>query len=37
MVRHGFTFVNVWPVGEATIQRERLARDVLPIVRDLLA
>jgi cytochrome P450 len=37
IVRHGFTFVNVWPVGEATIQRERLAREVLPAVRDLLA
>jgi alkanesulfonate monooxygenase SsuD/methylene tetrahydromethanopterin reductase-like flavin-dependent oxidoreductase (luciferase family) len=37
MVRHGFTFLNVWPVGEATVQRERLAREVLPLVRDLLA
>jgi alkanesulfonate monooxygenase SsuD/methylene tetrahydromethanopterin reductase-like flavin-dependent oxidoreductase (luciferase family) len=36
VVRHGFTFLNVWPVGEATIQRERLARDVLPAVRDLM-
>lgn len=35
VVRHGFTFVNLWPSGEATIQRERLAREVLPIVRDL--
>ena len=37
LARHGFTFLNVWPVGEATVQRERLARDVLPAVRDLLA
>ena len=37
IVRHGFTFLNVWPVGEAAVQRERLARDVLPLVRDLLA
>jgi len=37
LVRHGFTFLNVWPVGEATVQRERLAMDVLPAVRDLLA
>jgi alkanesulfonate monooxygenase SsuD/methylene tetrahydromethanopterin reductase-like flavin-dependent oxidoreductase (luciferase family) len=37
IVRHGFTFVNVWPVGEATMQRVRLAREVLPAVRDLLA
>ena len=37
LVRHGFTFLNVWPVGEATIQRERLAREVLPAVRELLA
>jgi alkanesulfonate monooxygenase SsuD/methylene tetrahydromethanopterin reductase-like flavin-dependent oxidoreductase (luciferase family) len=36
IVRHGFTFLNVWPVGETAIQRERLARDVLPAVRDLL-
>jgi alkanesulfonate monooxygenase SsuD/methylene tetrahydromethanopterin reductase-like flavin-dependent oxidoreductase (luciferase family) len=37
IARHGFTFLNVWPVGEASVQRERLARDVLPAVRDLLA
>ena len=37
LVRHGFTFLNVWPVGEVPVQRERLADDVLPIVRDLLA
>jgi len=37
LVRHGFTFLNVWSSGEATRQRERLAREVLPIVRDLLA
>ena len=36
LARLGFTFLNVWPVGEATIQRERLARDVLPAVRDLI-
>jgi alkanesulfonate monooxygenase SsuD/methylene tetrahydromethanopterin reductase-like flavin-dependent oxidoreductase (luciferase family) len=36
IVRHGFTFLNVWPVGEAPVQRERLARDVLPAVRDLI-
>lgn len=33
--RHGFTFFNLWPVGEGFMQRERLIRDVLPIVRDL--
>ncbi len=37
LVRHGFTFLNVWPGGEATRQRERLVRDVLPIVRDLIS
>jgi alkanesulfonate monooxygenase SsuD/methylene tetrahydromethanopterin reductase-like flavin-dependent oxidoreductase (luciferase family) len=37
IARHGFAFLNVWPVGEAPVQRERLARDVLPTVRDLLA
>lgn len=36
-IRHGFTFLNLWPSGEQFIQRERLAREVLPIVRDLLS
>jgi len=36
-VRHGFTLLNLWPGGVATQQCERLAREVLPIVRDLLA
>jgi len=36
VVRHGFTFLNLWPVGEAAKQRGLLAREVLPIVRDLL-
>ena len=35
-IRHGFTFLNLWPSGEQFIQRERLAREVLPIVRELL-
>jgi alkanesulfonate monooxygenase SsuD/methylene tetrahydromethanopterin reductase-like flavin-dependent oxidoreductase (luciferase family) len=34
--RHGFTFLNMWPVCEATMQRERLARDVFPAVHDLI-
>ena len=37
LVRHGFTLLNVWPGGETTRQRERLAREVLPIVRELIA
>jgi alkanesulfonate monooxygenase SsuD/methylene tetrahydromethanopterin reductase-like flavin-dependent oxidoreductase (luciferase family) len=37
IAQHGFTFLNMWPVSEASVQRERLARDVLPAVRDLLA
>ena len=37
VVRHGFTFLNLWPVGETATQRALLAREVLPIVRDLLA
>ncbi len=37
LVRHGFTLLNVWPGGETTRQRERLAREVLPIVGELLA
>jgi alkanesulfonate monooxygenase SsuD/methylene tetrahydromethanopterin reductase-like flavin-dependent oxidoreductase (luciferase family) len=36
VVRHGFTFLNLWPVGEAATQRELLAREVLPIVRDFV-
>jgi alkanesulfonate monooxygenase SsuD/methylene tetrahydromethanopterin reductase-like flavin-dependent oxidoreductase (luciferase family) len=36
IARHGFTFLNIWPSGDAAIQRERLARDVLPAVRDLI-
>jgi alkanesulfonate monooxygenase SsuD/methylene tetrahydromethanopterin reductase-like flavin-dependent oxidoreductase (luciferase family) len=37
IARHGFTLLNLWPGGEAATQRERLARDVLPRVYDLLA
>jgi len=36
VARHGFTFLNLWPVGGAATQRKRLAREVLPIVRDLM-
>jgi hypothetical protein len=36
VMRHGFTFLNLWPVGEAATQRELLAREVLPIVRDFV-
>jgi hypothetical protein len=36
LVGHGFTLLNVWPTGEAATQRERLAREVFPIVRDLM-
>ena len=36
VVRHGFTFLNLWPVGEAATQRGLLAREVLPMVRDLM-
>ncbi len=36
IVRHGFTFLNLWPVGEAATLRGLLAREVLPMVRDLL-
>jgi alkanesulfonate monooxygenase SsuD/methylene tetrahydromethanopterin reductase-like flavin-dependent oxidoreductase (luciferase family) len=35
LAQHGFTFFNMWPVGEGFVQRERLIRDVLPIVREL--
>ena len=36
VVRHGFTFLNLWPVSEAATQRGLLAREVLPIVRDFV-
>jgi alkanesulfonate monooxygenase SsuD/methylene tetrahydromethanopterin reductase-like flavin-dependent oxidoreductase (luciferase family) len=36
-VRHGLTVLNLWPGGAAGTQRERLAREVLPMVRELLA
>jgi hypothetical protein len=31
----GFTFFNVWLSGDRSVQRERLANDVLPVVREL--
>jgi probable F420-dependent oxidoreductase len=34
-VRDGVTFVNVWPVGGAREQAERIAREVVPAVRDI--
>ncbi|HJZ46650.1 MAG TPA: LLM class flavin-dependent oxidoreductase [Roseiflexaceae bacterium] len=37
LVRHDFTVLNLWPGGVAEIQREMLAKKVLPAVRDLLA
>jgi hypothetical protein len=36
-VRLGFTAINLWPVGEAAEQYERLAREVLPAVRGASA
>lgn len=33
MVADGVTLLNLWPVGEGTEQRERLAREVVPQVR----
>jgi alkanesulfonate monooxygenase SsuD/methylene tetrahydromethanopterin reductase-like flavin-dependent oxidoreductase (luciferase family) len=37
MARDGITFFNLWPAGEAPQQRERLAREVIPAVRELAA
>jgi alkanesulfonate monooxygenase SsuD/methylene tetrahydromethanopterin reductase-like flavin-dependent oxidoreductase (luciferase family) len=37
LVRHGFTVLNLWPGGVAEVQREVLAKEVLPAVRELLA
>jgi probable F420-dependent oxidoreductase len=33
-VRNGVTVVNVWPVGDSREQAERIAREVLPAVRE---
>jgi alkanesulfonate monooxygenase SsuD/methylene tetrahydromethanopterin reductase-like flavin-dependent oxidoreductase (luciferase family) len=33
LARRGFTFLNLWPAGGARHQRERLATEVLPLVR----
>jgi probable F420-dependent oxidoreductase len=33
-VRDGVTFVNVWPVGDAREQAERIAGEVMPAVRE---
>jgi probable F420-dependent oxidoreductase len=35
--RIGFTVFNLWPVGEAAEQMERLAHEVVPAVRDAAA
>jgi alkanesulfonate monooxygenase SsuD/methylene tetrahydromethanopterin reductase-like flavin-dependent oxidoreductase (luciferase family) len=37
LLRHGFTMLNLWPGGVAEVQREVLAKEVLPAVRELLA
>jgi alkanesulfonate monooxygenase SsuD/methylene tetrahydromethanopterin reductase-like flavin-dependent oxidoreductase (luciferase family) len=34
-VRHGFTFLNLWPDGDMTAQLERLAKEVVPAIRAL--
>lgn len=36
LAHHGVTFLNLWPGGDPAKQRERLARDVLPTVRELM-
>ena len=36
-LRHGFTFLNLWPGGDFTTQVERLASEVVPAVRALAA
>jgi probable F420-dependent oxidoreductase len=35
LVADGFTFLNLWLSGDRAEQRERLAREVLPAVREL--
>src|SRR6266545_4256492 len=34
LVRHGFTRLNLWPGGVAEIQREVLAKEVLPAIHE---
>jgi alkanesulfonate monooxygenase SsuD/methylene tetrahydromethanopterin reductase-like flavin-dependent oxidoreductase (luciferase family) len=36
-LRHGFTFLNLWPSGDFMTQVERLANQVVPAVRTLAA
>lgn len=36
MIVHGFGFLNFWPLGDAALQRESLAREVVPMVRELV-
>jgi probable F420-dependent oxidoreductase len=33
-VRDGVTFINLWPVGNARDQTERIAREIVPVVRE---
>jgi alkanesulfonate monooxygenase SsuD/methylene tetrahydromethanopterin reductase-like flavin-dependent oxidoreductase (luciferase family) len=35
--QHGFTFLSLWPHDGTIDPHERLARDVIPIVRDLVS
>lgn len=36
-VKNGFTFLNLWPHGDMIVQLERLAWEVIPAVRQLVA
>jgi alkanesulfonate monooxygenase SsuD/methylene tetrahydromethanopterin reductase-like flavin-dependent oxidoreductase (luciferase family) len=37
IARRGFTALNLWPRGDRVGGRERLAKEVIPTVRDILA
>jgi probable F420-dependent oxidoreductase len=37
IAKRGFTFLNLWPRGDRVGGRERLAKEVIPAVRDMLA
>lgn len=37
IVKRGFTCLNLWPRGDRVGGRERLAKEVIPTVRDILA
>jgi alkanesulfonate monooxygenase SsuD/methylene tetrahydromethanopterin reductase-like flavin-dependent oxidoreductase (luciferase family) len=37
IAKRGFTCLNLWPRGDRVGGRERLAKEVIPTIRDMLA